>query len=292
MADVSPTLLTDTVDEFIELLQPGDVILYDTRSPIGGLVQWVDRAPVNHASIMLDQTQTLEAYLPDKPQERHVVLTSMREMLGFDFHSAIALRHVDVAREPALADGIVENIKRYLTRNDKFTTVDLILLGPAALRRSGYAADPHLPRLPMQLVMVALNAFFRAALRKVPEGPEQVFCSELVFRCLVEEATGLEVRILEPITQQLVTPGDDEVGPWGEATISEELVCWEELRAKVTAPVADMSDVVGGVRADFVTPGDLWRSPDLQPVAHYLWPPRKKAPAEAMMIGDQAVRYH
>lgn len=284
--------VTNTVSEFVGLLQAGDVVLYDTRSPIGGLVQWADRAPVNHATIMLNQEYTLEAYLPDHPdREPHVHLIGIEEMLGFDFHSAVALRHVAVAQDPGRARAIVRNIERYRARADKFTTVDLIMLGPAALRRSGYADDPHLPELPMQAVMWALNGFFRAALRRVPEGPEQVFCSELVYRCLMEDGTGLDVQILDPITNDHVAL-DEGLGPWGEDTASEEAACWQALRAKVTNPVLGMSELVGGVRADFVTPGDLWRSPDLRPVIHYQWPPRKKAPSEPLILREKVVRNH
>src|SRR4051812_31851394 len=111
MVETSPELVTGNVSEFIRTLKPGDVILYDTRSPIGGLVQWADRAPVNHASIMLDQVQTLEAYLPDHPDsEPHVHLISIQEMLGFDFHSAIALRHVAVKQDSGHVEAIVRNI--------------------------------------------------------------------------------------------------------------------------------------------------------------------------------------
>lgn len=281
MTDADGMKRTSTVEEFTGLLQPGDVVLYDTRSPIGGLVQWTDRAPVNHATIMLDEKQTLEAYLPDDPEhEPHVHLIGIEEMLGLDFHSAIALRHVEIAKDAGRAEGVVRNIQRYLSRGDKFTTVDLILLGPAALRRSGYAHDDHLPKLPMQVVMWALNSFFRAALEKVPAGPEQVFCSELVFRCLVEDGTGLDVQVLDPITDEHLAPSADGLGPWGEATLLDEAACWEALQDKVADPAAGGPELLEGVRADFVTPGDLWRSPDLQPVAHYQWPPRKKAPSE------------
>ena len=68
----------------------------------------------------------------------------------------------------------------------------------------------------MQLIMMALNSMFRSALRKVPDGPSRCSGSELVFRCLVEAGTSLQVEIKDPISEEhLVPPDEDDTGPVG-----------------------------------------------------------------------------
>jgi hypothetical protein len=118
------------------------------------------------------------------------------------------------------------------------------------------------------------GVFGPAWLRAVPPEARVLVCSELVFRCFVE--SGVDVEILEPFVplggdprlparmiSALTSKVRDRLGPRARTAILPE-----------PAPIASYR----GIQPDWVTPGDIWRSPSFRPEAMFIKPPLRGWP--------------
>jgi hypothetical protein len=266
-------LLTPDWEQFCAALHPCDVLVFDSLGFEAGLVQWADRAPVNHASLVLDAASVIEANRtdssgtdPQQPPMGAVRQVSFQDRFANQaIRTTTALRHVDLLDpDSAVVGEVLARARADLGRRE-FAYLAVPALGPAALRRA-YAQesdDDGMLKAAARLLLGAANEVLRRLSR---QDRWSLSCSEFVYRCFTEIDNPLKIAVDMP----LVLGGSTIPPVWltteqaaGEKQFHDALHEHNEKRVSagpksiaVTAPVADR-----------VTPGDLWRSPKLRPVA-------------------------
>lgn len=267
-------ITTTDADTFVRLLAPGDIVAFDSLASLSGLVQWCDEAPVNHAALALGGDVIAMANEPkkDDPDRSAVRRHSLRETLDLP-----RVRAAQILR-PSLAEGQLERLLEvtdgYVRAGGDFAILQLPALAPSALMRA-YAtqAEPDDDDARQQIAGV-LQFFARAQLELIPDDARTLTCSEFVYRCLVE--AGITVEILDALDL------DFHTGFWAEAVAERERRFWELIGRRSSAaeePRAPEPASVRRVRPETVTPGDLWRSPSLEPVGYLVkTPPRPASP--------------
>lgn len=252
-------LVTADPTEFMQELQPGDVIVFDVLANVSGLIQWADRASADHAALVTGPDTFTEANLPG---ENGNVITdaSLSSVLGeVDVRGMTALRP---ALDEATRARLIEVVEVFRGVGARFDVLGIAWLAPAALMRSyGPAELEALGGTGDRVLMWVLQQAARAALRRIGKDRHSLTCSEFVYRCLTE--AGLDIEVPGPL--------HEVVSLWPDEVLDADADNWAALEAHNEAagwPVGlPQSLGQGGVRPDFVTPGDLWRSPSLTPVA-------------------------
>lgn len=268
-APESGSLLTTDPDQLVRALQPGDVIAFDSLRSISGLIQWADKAPVNHVGL-ISAPDTLVMANPattDLNGEPVPPITASKlsgVLTGEHVHAVTVLRPRALG-ETQLA-GMLDKVDWYLTHQADFSMMDIVWLAPSALMRSYSIAEAEsVGPGAMKVLVGVLQASARAALARIRSSDTALTCSEFAYRCLV--AGGFEVHIDHPIRRGFAAE-------WPPAIDAAEEENWAALAAHNAATrhgvPGSIEAAAGQVRADFVTPGDLWRSPSLDVAAIWL----------------------
>ncbi len=100
--DASPKLTTDAslklttdVDDFIDSLKSGDILLFDSMHGISHLIKLAENRPVNHAALYTADGQFLHVILSNPPSKA-VHTGSLKETLDLrEVLTVTALRHAD-----------------------------------------------------------------------------------------------------------------------------------------------------------------------------------------------------
>jgi hypothetical protein len=237
-------------------------------------VQWADRVPVNHASIVLDDLRLVEANrgnLPPTAQAGTLPGQAVRLVdLGSRLDNPVvrtvtALRHTRVLDGTADPAAVLEKAEAYLDRGGDFAYLALVALGPLAFRRSypPKLGDGHRQRI----VEFLLDQLSKALHKVTDSGAWSLSCSEFVFRCFTE--AGLDIPVFNPLVNDVTTGG----------------ALWEQLELhNGKARPGDKYEVLGGGAVpDRITPGDLHRGAELVAMAalHKKRDPAAVEPTEA-----------
>lgn len=274
-------ILTSDAREFGQELRAGDILVFDSLSAVSGLIQWADDAPANHVALMLDAKTAIEANLGASPKSAvHRLpvaeLTALTRVRG-----VLAMRHPDLAPGSAPLLRVIERAESFERRATRFSVAELALLCPSALLRSydRPGANPLPDGVARRILVAALQLSARQALRRLPDDAESLVCSEFVYRCFAE--AGVLIDVPDALGPRSVGGTD-----WDEDTLAAEEEMWVMLRRRnaLVARGEGEGDVAHaslseGTQADRVTPGDLWRSPTLAPVAQ-LAKPRPQPPSQ------------
>lgn len=271
--------LTVDVEQFRGALRPGDVLVYDTTSFEGGLVQWGDRVPVNHASLVLDGDDLVEANRWDDERCRAVRTVPLAQRLGAtDVRTVTALRHNRIESGEVDPRAVTDRARKYLGGQRAFAYLEVVALAPAALRRS-YADDVGRSRALARAALLLLDLAAGAAGRAIDSGARALSCSEFVFRCYDESGDDrLRLQVPDPL---IAAAGHSPA--WLSLQASQEIdALHEAVRAHNLSSDAERGVLSTGEEADRVTPGDLWRSSSLEPVVTLHRPPERpwRPPAE------------
>jgi hypothetical protein len=274
--------LTSDLGEFIKELRAGDVLVYDSLSSISRLVQWADDAPANHVTIMLDESHTAMANTPHGDKfPKDIQLWDVREFIERPYiRGVLILRHPDMAADGAPAR-VQQRIHAYLDSAAKFSLADLVAMAPAALVRAYAQRGLNLGEPENTLVLTALSWIQGRMLRRIPDDKFRVFCSEFVYRCLLEADLHVEIDdpIVDPRSLTVGGPGSEAWG--GDDMLAAAQSFWDRLRHPPSPPdpVPGMRDAADfPVRPDLVVPGDFWCSPTFERVALLTKePPRGRA---------------
>jgi hypothetical protein len=245
-------------------LQPGDVFLYHGTSFVSRLIRLFDATEYSHASIWTG-SQVIEA-LGDGVNKRslnasvadceYVHVYRFRDSAG----NGLGAAGLPAAPVITIADQFGANKNRYGYEQ-------ILLLALLASARRLAAPIPFLGRILRTLLDNAMDALANLA----AAGREPLICSELVFRCFDEAGAAYKVAIrgadmaanfaagTMAATSFETQPEDD--GGFADAAATF-LANYSALKPMPPAPVG-----VGGMVmavANFVTPGDLSKSPNLQ----------------------------
>jgi hypothetical protein len=263
---------------FCKELRPCDVLVFDSLGFESGLVQWADKAPVNHASLVLDNNSLIEANQVDKKDvDPHEPTPGAVQQVPFekrfvkqDVISATALRHdALLGGDRPEAQAVLARAREDLGQR-KFAYLAIAALGPAALRRS-YASDKDQGDTLTHSFGLLLFILDKILRNLTTYDRWSLSCSEFVYRCFDESNPRLPLTVTEPLTflaeaqPAWLTPEQDA----RERELYQILDQHNATRASIGPRPAAITTFGAGspVVADRVTPGDLWRCPELNPVA-------------------------
>ncbi|NTV02563.1 MAG: hypothetical protein HGB04_07235 [Chlorobiaceae bacterium] len=245
----------------ISELRPCDVLLYHGDSVVSQVIQWFDGTEYGHASIY-DGEMVVEAIAEG------VVTNDVAS-------SAAGSLFVDVWRmrkdghfigSPGLPEGpVLDVVAKYSSEGGRYAAEELLLLALLCTTR----------RLPMPFLRWALDRASSWLEELVDEEREPMICSELVFRCFSEAGGEYYPRIrgvdIRAKVETLHMPGQPlrRMSP-ADREVAEFLDRYAAARSMGSRDRLLMA----AVEADpnFITPGDLKRSPDFTKVGRLRLP--------------------
>lgn len=233
--------LTTDVDEFLGVLKPADVLLFDSARPLSGLIKFGENRPVNHSALLLEHHQLAES--TQHGGGAGVRQIHAREHLESPLHRTVtALRH-ESARTEDLSP-VLECADRYLGARTPYGFRSLYRLIVPSLYRS------YLPHLESgtgtrnsnrrnERLLSIIGALVDSSLsywnspdpetgRRDDPDVNGLTCSEFVYRCFAEAAPTSHPLCLEVIEPLIRIKGGREPAfrsnrpAFRSATIDEE----------------------------------------------------------------------
>ncbi|PWU19762.1 MAG: hypothetical protein C5B50_05750 [Verrucomicrobia bacterium] len=256
-------------------LHAGDVLLYHGDSFISKLIRLFDGTEYSHASIWTG-TQVVEAL--------------GEGVVGRDLKPSVAgAKFVDVYRyvnkdtgqmlgddgSPLPAKPVLAQADQFEKDHDRYAYEEILLLAVLASTRQVTAPIPFLGLIVRNILDHAADVVARLT----SSGKEPLICSELVYRCYAQAGAGYQIRIRGADLAQAMAASLSTISPVaseGGADYGEAAAVFLEnyeaakrpshLKALASAGVTSASGAppLTAAVADFVTPGDLKKSPDLQ----------------------------
>lgn len=245
-------------------LRTGDVLLFDLTLSHSGLIQWGDRAPTNHAALVLEPDTVVMANAAEPPAAAAIGRYPADELLRHpDFNGVRVVRPGADAQTLRRLQLEVERLEAMAPR---FALLDLVALLPAVLTRSYGGLGLPLPAAVAKPISLSLEAAAWYLLRRIPDTAATLTCSEFIYRVLT--GAGVDVAIPQPLGESASgrAPLD---GAAPAASVVDAVIRHND--ATGVWPETDAARRTGTavVRPDLVTPGDLWRSPSLDAVIQY-----------------------
>ena len=266
-------------------LQAGDVLLYHGTSLISDLIRLFDGGNYSHASIW-NGKQIVEALGQGITENSVPASTAGAKFV--DVYRFVAQDREKLGDTNYPAQPVLSRIAWYVANPQRYAYEEILLLAVLASTRQ----IPVVSWIP-GLNLIIRNVLDRAAdlLARLAAGnKEPVICSELVYRCYAEaDATGkyhlairgadtlAAARAAEVQAAILGSPGLAPaailaVGPLSDPLLPEKqefLARYAALKGKPPATMASIAAAraagaaAAAAVADFVTPHDLERSPNL-----------------------------
>jgi hypothetical protein len=218
MADEAPNRevdVTTDLSRFVDVLHPGDVLLFDTLHPVSALIKFGENRPVNHAALYLGDGSFAEATAhPDKDRAAVQARSLGGRLASRRDRTVTAFRHVDATAYGG-GTGVVARAQQYLEARDlAYSYLDLVsLVVPSFFRSYGAALGARGSR--GVALAVALRRFLPALVSAMeadaadddggdgtaPYGrlPPTLTCSEFVFRCHQEATPSRRLEVTEPL---------------------------------------------------------------------------------------------
>jgi hypothetical protein len=240
-------------DIAIEELKPCDVLLYHGDSPVSRIIQWFDGTVYSHASIY-DGSMIVEAIVGGVIKRD--VAVSVSDSLYVDVWRL--RKHGHFIGTPELPAGpVIDVVDRYAEEGDRYAYEELLLLAMLCTAR----------RLPLPFLRWALDGAASFLEELVDGEMEPMICSELVFRCFSEAGEEYYPRIrgvdIRAKIETLHMPNRDiNSMSASDRAVAEFLDKYAEAKKMATRNELLMA----AIEADpnFITPGDLKKSPDFR----------------------------
>ena len=258
-------------------LHAGDVFLYHGDGFISSLIRLFDGTEYSHSSIW---------------NGNHVVEALGQGVVGQSLKASVTgANYVDVYRyknkdtglslgddtSPLPAKPVLSQANQFEKDHDRYAYEEILLLALLASTRQVTAPIPFLGMILRNLLDNAADVLGRL----MSAGKEPLICSELVYRCFTQAGNSYAIRIrgsdtalasvvaLDPLSTAAQAQEDSTGYPAAATAFLENYrAAKRHTHASVqpvsTTAMAASDALTGSAVADFVTPGDLKRSPDLQ----------------------------
>ena len=180
-------------------MKPADILVFDRLSLPGGLVQWADESPANHAAIVVNAIHAIEANRvhgnKHAPAVQPVAIDSyVKDRAN---RTITILRHRGVGPDSKGAAGsIVERARQYDREADQYAYIDVIPVGLLALHRM--YGEQLRARLGWAF-RHAMDAIVHQVRMCVQDNKKTLMCSEFVYRCYTESDAHLAIAIDDPL---------------------------------------------------------------------------------------------
>jgi hypothetical protein len=203
--------LTRSIDEFISLLQPADVLLFDSLRPASHIIKLAENRPVNHAALYQGDAKFVHAtkHEPGYPAVQPGSLDSRLET-GSD-RTVTALRHLWVLDGRLRADAVLSQAEQMAEAGGSYDWVDLLSLAlPTFWRSYHHHIDRHgLAGSAVSRMLDYLSKSVLAAIESDPNTRQMVTsiasdamtvtCSEMVYRCY-DLAANYSIEVSLPLS--------------------------------------------------------------------------------------------
>lgn len=245
----------------IHELLPCDILLYHGYSTTSRLIQWFDGSEYSHSSVFNGSVVT-EA-VPEGVVQRSVA----ESMAHTEYVEVYRLRKKGVfVGSPELpAEPVLRVISHYASLHDRFAYEEVVLLALLCTTR----------RLPLPFLRGILDSAAAVIADMLDEGKQPMVCSELVYRCFAEASPAYRLRIRGVDLKSRIAGKLVELESRALLSPSDRVVL-DFLRlyaaAKKVLPEKEDLQMPGEPEADFVTPKDLKRSPDLVKIGRLIRP--------------------
>ncbi len=221
--------MTGDVGDFITMLRPGDVLLFDTLHPLSDLIKFAENRPANHCALFLGEGKFAHVGrhipaldgkgLPVKPAARIEDLTAWLSVLPPHDRTVTALRHPMITSAKD-ATPVIERANFYAGPADTlYNYVSLMgLMVPSLLRTYKNSLGTQGA---MGLAVTTMKAFSQSLVQVLMEdadrtgrtGSRTLTCSEFIYRCFDEGDKKLTLDVTDPLgrwpdPQQLLRPAD------------------------------------------------------------------------------------
>jgi hypothetical protein len=264
-------------------LKPGDVFLYHGDSFLSRLIRLFDGTEYSHASIFSGDDHVVEAL------GEGVVGRSIKQSIAdAKFTDVYRYRNKDSGgqlgddQSPLPAKPVIAKATAFEQNKDRYAYEQIVFLALLASTRQTSAPSPLLGMILRNLLDHASDVLAHL----IATGKEPLICSELVYRCYIESGAAYQVRIrgadlARAVARASMAAPVELAAPVGTVQPSSDAAAFQEAAAgflenyqaakavstegkpQVFAAAPGDNAALAAV-ANFVTPGDLKKSPDLQ----------------------------
>ncbi|MFZ0667808.1 MAG: hypothetical protein WAM97_18825 [Acidimicrobiales bacterium] len=199
--------VTSSDEEFVSLLLPGDVLLFDSSLVTSALIKFADNCPVNHCGLFVGKENFAHVTHPENDHPALEVADIFSRLAKHYDYSVTALRHTGADQDVG-APGVVECMEIFRSGPTSYAYLTLIsLFVPAFLRsyRPNLRPDRLVPRgleWAEQAFLSSMN--FDNEWRDVaPDSTRSktLTCSQFVFLCYEIASPPLPITVRQPLAR-------------------------------------------------------------------------------------------
>jgi hypothetical protein len=178
-------LLTVDETEFVNSLNKGDVLLFDSLHFASELIKLALNRPVNHSAIFVGDKRYADAN--ERPPGQPTVCTNdIRSLLrSRSIRTVTALRHKEVLAGRLDATSVIEQVNTFINAKDTtFSYMSLAILAVPQLSRiyKELVGDDGAVRRVMGTILETASASLMSAIAELGTA-SALTCSEFVYRC-------------------------------------------------------------------------------------------------------------
>jgi hypothetical protein len=206
--------MTSSIEEFIGVLGPADVLLFDSMRPVSHIIKLAENRPVNHAGLYAGSGEFLHATVHE-PGEPTVTSVPLDRRLRSGSHRTVtALRHLDVLQGQLDGPGVVDRARDMAEAGGQYALVDLMSLVIPTVWRSYHQDLKRTPEARRAIEYLSTNLLAdmeRAAAQQSTQlqvdHPETltVTCSEMVYLAFDRTIRGC-FQIEDPLARWSTEP--------------------------------------------------------------------------------------
>lgn len=245
-------------------LQPGDVLLYHGTAMLSRMIRLFDGTEYSHAAIWTG-TNVVEALgggVVKHGLKASVAGTEYVHVYRFRDNAGHQLGAAGLPAQP-----VVSRADQFAANGNRYAYEQLLLIALLASTRRVTAPIPFFGRLLRTMLDSATDVLARIA----AAGKEPLICSELVFRCYDESGAAYMVNIrgadvaanFAAGAMSVTASSGPEEDDGGLANAAADFLANYSVMKPAPPATTELGGSVMAV-ANFITPGDLSKSPNLQ----------------------------
>ena len=257
-------------------LKESDVLLYQGDSFISRMIRLFDGGDYSHAGVF-SGGNVLEAI--GSGIEYRSVVKSTYDVPYIDVYRYKSKDNITIGSEELPYQPVVERVEYYRENWERYGYEQILLLATlTATRMLPFRIIPGLSRILRNVLESAADVL--ATL--VADGKEPMICSELAYRCYEEAGDNYRILIVgADILKGMLHPLTEKQELESESLTAEEkgeiailraeaqsfLVTYESVKRKqIVGHEADEIKALFEANANYVTPRDLQKSPNLEKI--------------------------
>jgi hypothetical protein len=235
-------------------LKACDVLLYHGASPLGSLIRLLDGSQYSHASIWDGDcvTEAVASGIEHRDLKTSVAGAEFVDVYRFRSKEGICLGEAGLEADPVL-----KRIHFYQENPERYAYEELLLLAVLCVTR----------RVPSVMIRWILDSAAAAVEALIAAGKEPMICSELVYRCFEEAGNQYSPKIIGAERQAILygapQPAGEDLSFLAGYDLRSGIEGYMEQLALAKQMDSRMLLDFNKPNPNFITPGDLRKSPNL-----------------------------